>query len=196
MANLNSSIESSQLSKDSPSKIRKEDKVQQIIEYKKLIQQKDSELININQEYEDAKSKYLNSIQEKKSIMQGLESDLKELKNNMTTILEDQRKYFIDILKKGIDSRREGLGWVVKKLIELNTLMEYSIFPRFLDHSQVDYLMKISYKQIECFQLKLIFKALKKSQNKLLKNTKIFFITNLRQLHLAVLSCYISIQYY
>jgi len=167
--NLNNSIESSQISKDSSFRFRKEERVQQIKDYQKLIQQKDSELNNLSKEYEMAKIKYLNSIQEKKVYMKGIEDELKDLKINMSKILEDQRKYFIEILKKGIDSRREGLNWVVKRLIELNTQMDYSIFPRFLDHSQIDYLLKISYRQIECLQLKLIFKSLKKSQKKINK---------------------------
>lgn len=140
------------------------------MEYQKLIQQKDFDLVNLNKEYENAKHNYLNKIQEKKVIMKSIEDELRELKINMNNLLDDQRKYFIEILKKGIDSRREGLCWVVKKLIELNTQIEYCMFPRFLDHSQIDYLLRISYKEIECYQLKLIFKALKKSQKKLKKD--------------------------
>lgn len=54
-----------------------------------------------------------------------------------------------------------------RKLIELNTHLDYSVFPRFLDHSQIDYLLDISYKKIEAYQLKIILKALKKKQIKL-----------------------------
>jgi len=171
--NPNNSIESSQLSKD-PLKLRKEERIQQIMDYQKTIQQKDFELNNLNKEYENAKHKYLNSIQEKKVVMKAIEDELKEVKNNMNNLIDDQRKYFIELLNKGIDSRREGLCWAVKKLIELNTQIEYNMFPRFLDHSEIDYLLRISYKQIECYQLKLIFKALKKSQKNLKKDKNLF----------------------
>lgn len=163
--NISTSIESSQ-SKESPIRLKKEERVQQIFELQKLIQQTDSELLSLNKEYENTKIKYLNSIQDKRIILKTVEEELKELKINMNHLLEDQRKYYVEILQKGIDSRREGLSWIVKKLIELNTQFDYSMFPRFLEYSQIEFLMDISYKQIECYQLKIIFKALKKNQKK------------------------------
>ena len=119
---------------------------------------------------------YLNSIQNKKI---ELNEELKKLQNNVKIIEEDikkikvkissriieQRKYFFEILKKGIDVRKEGLSWVIIKLIELNGFFEESKFPKFLNNSQIDYLLTISYKQYELNELLKLFYVLKDKQN-------------------------------
>ena len=83
----------------------------------------------------------------------------------------DQKEYYIEILKSGIDVRTEGLVWLVKRLIELNCELDDAMFPKFLDHSQIEYLLKViklinklSYKLIESSQMKTILKILKKKQ--------------------------------
>ena len=38
--------------------------------------------------------------------------------------MNEHRKYYFEILKKGIDVRQEGLSWVLQKLIELKAFIE------------------------------------------------------------------------
>ena len=56
------------------------------------------------------------------------------------------------------------------------------MLPKFLDHEQIDYLLKLAHKQIESIQFKIMLKTLKAKQNKLkeeensdLRNTKSTF---------------------
>ena len=94
-----------------------------------------------------------------------IEEEIKKIKVRISSRIIEQRKYFFDILKKGIDVRKEGLSWVIIKLIELNGFFEESKFPKFLNNSQIDYLLKISYKQYELNELLKLFYVLKDKQN-------------------------------
>ena len=68
--------------------------------------------------------------------------------------MNEHRKYYFEILKKGIDVRQEGLSWVLQKLIELKAFIENSKFPKFLNSQQIDYLLTIAYKKHELSKLK------------------------------------------
>ena len=94
-----------------------------------------------------------------------IEEEIKKIKVRISSRIIEQRKYFFDILKKGIDVRKEGLSWVIIKLIELNGFFEESKFPKFLNNNQIDYLLKISYKQYELNELLKLFYVLKDKQN-------------------------------
>ncbi len=73
----------------------------------------------------------------------------------------EQKKYYLDILKKGTDTRNQGLTWVVKRLIELKVNIDTNMFPPFLDNEQIEYIINISKLGFERSQLKLLFNALK-----------------------------------
>ena len=76
----------------------------------------------------------------------------------------EQKKYYLDILKKGNDIRNEGLSWVIKRLIELKVNLKEIIFPPFLDNEQIEFLINISKLSFERNQLKLILNTLKRRQ--------------------------------
>ena len=103
--------------------------------------------------------KYSKSLQEKKEMLDAARNEIKRLKSIYHYLCQDQKTYYSEILKLGIDVRTEGLIWVVKKLIELKTHLEYSMFPHFLNNSHIDYLIKFSYKTIELNLLKLAGKT-------------------------------------
>ena len=79
-----------------------------------------------------------------------------------------QIQYYLDKLKKGVDTRAEGLSWIVKKLIELNVSIEPSLFPGFLDLEQIDFIIKISKLDFELHQLRILFMIFKKNKKDLL----------------------------
>jgi hypothetical protein len=75
--------------------------------------------------------------------------------------------YYLDILSKGIDVRRNGLVWCVIRLISLKAFFTYENFPVFLTHEQIDYMIKIAYMQHEINELIGLFQILKKKQKEL-----------------------------
>ena len=95
------------------------------------------------------------------------DSELEYFKQVNDELIKEQRNYYLKILSKGIDSREEGLIWVVRRLLEIDTTLEYCHFPKFLTHAQDDYLITIGKISLEEIQLKIILKALKKKQLKL-----------------------------
>ena len=93
--------------------------------------------------------------------------ELEYLKQVNYEITKENKIYFLDILKNGYDSRNEGLIWVVKNLMELDTNLEYHNFPKFLTHEEIDFILKISDISLEENQLNIILKTIKDKQSEI-----------------------------
>lgn len=93
-----------------------------------------------------------------------LDKDLEINKSALSALTIDQRKYYLSLLSQGYDVRINGLVWIIKRLIELNTSIEKIMFPKFLDDDQMDYIINLAYSYIELAQLKIILQILKKRQ--------------------------------
>ena len=80
-------------------------------------------------------------------------------------LVKAQRNYYFEILQNGYDTRATGLVWVVRRLLELQTKLEYFEFPKFLDNQQIDYLMEMANLSLEEMQLKIILKIVQQKRN-------------------------------
>jgi hypothetical protein len=94
-----------------------------------------------------------------------LSNESKQLKFIFNELNNQQTQYYLNILKKGNDTRSEGLSWIIKRLMELNIRIDASMFPSFLDQEQIDYIIQISKLGFECSQLKQILESLRGGQN-------------------------------
>lgn len=101
-------------------------------------------------------------IAKNKRMIGELTEEIKELKNYKAKIIKEMSTYYLTLLKKGIDVRNEGLSWIIFQLLELGTKFDEESFPRFLDKSQIDYLIYTGHLKLELAQLKVILKVLKK----------------------------------
>ena len=99
-----------------------------------------------------------------KNKLEELNKDSNNLKLIQKKLSQKQIKYYLNILKKGIDIRFNGLSWIIIRLIELNVPIESSIFPDFLDSDQKNYLLEISKYGYEIYQLKIILDALREKE--------------------------------
>jgi hypothetical protein len=115
------------------------------IEYSRQKNVLTKKLKDLENEFDLVKEKYEELAEENKEAMAIADQRLKNYKNIHDNLTKDQRLYYMDILKKGIDVRNEGLCWAVKRLLELDTPLDYSCFPRHLDHNQIDYLLRVIY---------------------------------------------------
>ncbi len=79
-------------------------------------------------------------------------------------LVREHRTYYMSLLKKGTDSRKDGLVWIVKNLLELQVNLEYQHFPKFLTHEHIDYLIKLAHLLLEQSELVIIIKILRKRQ--------------------------------
>lgn len=149
----------------------------------KKIYQMQEDLANLNTFYKNKKDILENKLTNYNLEIINIEKEIKYLKNDINDSTEDQKNYYFDRLRLGYDVRWEGLTWIVKRLIELNSIVEPSHFPRFLDYHQIDYILKFSSKTVETNQLKIILKTLKNRQRKarheindnMMRSTKTYF---------------------
>jgi len=132
---------------------------------------KNDELINNIKESEIKYKENMKTINIEKEIcldnMKRIEEEMIYYKQINDELILEQKQYYLDILKNGYDSRGEGMIWVVRNLLELQTNLEYHHFPKFLTHEEVDYLIKIATISLEEIQLKIIMKVLKNKHNEL-----------------------------
>lgn len=121
-------------------------------------------LEKISDEYQ-IKMKELNNKREKlEKEISMLGQELNYYKKINEELLREHQIYYLDILKKGKDCRKDGLVWVVKNLLELQMNLEYHHFPQCLTHEQINYLKKMAYLSLEENELKIILKILKRKQ--------------------------------
>ena len=102
---------------------------------------------------------------------QELNEDLEIFKNELVFmkiahiyLTKEQRNYYLDLLNKGYDIRNEGLVWIVKRLLEIQTKLEYHHFPKYLDKEQADYIIELANINLEEAQLKIVIDVLQKKQ--------------------------------
>ena len=98
-----------------------------IADINKIVTLKNS---SIDSRKEDLKFEFEDITKELRSI----EENLHRLKIRINNRVVEHRKYFFEILKKGIDVRKDGLSWCLVRLIELKSFIEISKFPKFLNN--------------------------------------------------------------
>jgi hypothetical protein len=130
-------------------------------EYILEIERREKELQKDFKYYDDLKIKYEIQIRAKEQELELMSYELRSLQDNLTVLQNKQITYYSDLLKAGIDVRLEGLTWIVRNLIELNAILENSIFPKFLENSHIEYLTVQSKKGVEIMQLEIMKRCLK-----------------------------------
>ena len=88
----------------------------------------------------------------------------KKAKSNLDLRVQTLSGYYYQILKKGIDVRRNGLSWVIVKLMELGAYVDSHHFPLFLDEEEINYILRIGVKIHELSELVKLFQILKDKQ--------------------------------
>ena len=94
-------------------------------------------------------------------------NELLFLKIAQITLIKEQRKYYLDLLRKGYDIRNEGLVWIVRRLLEIQTKLEYHHFPKYLYNDQINFIIELANLNLEEAQLKIVLNVLEKKQQKL-----------------------------
>ena len=120
---------------------------------------------------EKLRVEYQNKIHEINELQVTLEEEIQITKNEINyykqvneELIREYRNYYLKILKKGNDHRKEGLVWVVKNLLELQINLEYQHFPKYLTHEHIDYLIELAHLLLEQSELIIIIKVLRKKQ--------------------------------
>lgn len=119
------------------------------------------------------------------SDIQKLELEKEDLKNKKEKVVEHLYLYYLDKLKEGIDTRNEGLSWIVKEILSLGKNVLISYFPNYLNDNAIAYifnqakiklLLENYENQIKKLRNELIDLDLLKKKNK--KNIKLSLLNN------------------
>ena len=128
---------------------------------------------DINNEIKQYENKFRNIQMELNYLIIQINQKLSELakENNKLKIIYKElsykeTQYYLSILKTGTDTRADGLSWIIKRLMELNIPINYSIFPKFLDKDEINYLIKLAKLELEKSQIKTIIETLKHQKKK------------------------------
>jgi hypothetical protein len=117
-------------------------------------------------------------IKEIKSKIKTINDEITKFKYLYKELKSQQVEYYLDKLKKGNDTRNEGLSWIVKRLIELKESLKSNLFPEFLDQEQIKYILQISKLGFESNQLKIILKKFKDKKNDIIGSKQDIKIKN------------------
>ena len=101
---------------------------------------------------------------DKKSEIKDLTALYKKAKSNLDLRIQTLSGYYYQILKKGIDVRKNGLTWIVVKLMELRVYVDKHYFPLYLDDEEMSYILRVGVKIHELNELIKLFQLLKEKQ--------------------------------
>lgn len=96
-----------------------------------------------------------------------LTNSIHRLKMKLNQRISTLSKYYYDILKKGIDVRRNGIVWAAMKLLWLKQEISQKDFPVFLSNEQIGYIQTLAIKSYEVSELINLFSTLNNRQKKL-----------------------------
>jgi len=96
------------------------------------------------EEFKEIKDKYQNLLNSNRAKIEKLNNDIKDIKNYFNSLTLTERNYYEKILYKGIDTRSDGLVWIARRLLELDSLLEDSLFPKHLDINQISYIKSVN----------------------------------------------------
>ena len=123
-----------------------------------------SKLEALKREYETKKTECVELEAQNLLEISDIDKQVKKLKRDFYELSKQQRSYYMTILKAGIDVRMEGISWVVKRLMELRSKIDASFFPRYLDHSQVKYIVELASMEVKVNQKKILLTSIKNQQ--------------------------------
>ena len=141
-----------------------EEKIKKYREYLMIVDDINKEIKNYDDKFALIQSDLDLLLKESSDKIEELTLNTRQLKYIFKELNNQQTQYYLNILKKGTDTRTEGLSWVVKRLMELNIPIDNSIFPGYLDNEQIDYIVQISKLGFESAQLKQILESLRNRQ--------------------------------
>ena len=140
------------------------EKLKMYLEYVSIYEDIQNEIHKNEMKFDKTREELDIIVTDIKNKLEELNKDSNNLKLIQKKLSQKQIKYYLNLLKKGIDIRFNGLSWIIIRLIELNVPIESSIFPDFLDSDQKNYLLEISKYGYEIYQLKIILDGLREKE--------------------------------
>jgi hypothetical protein len=105
-----------------------------------------SELVSKETEYQQTEATLTGRAQELSSSIACLDVDIRRLKNQLKQVREAQLQHFKDLLTEGLDTRSQGLEWIVRELWGLGLTVTEEMFPSYLDTAAVRTILALAEK--------------------------------------------------
>ena len=103
---------------------------------------------NTNQKIREIKEeieKNKNKKNEKINELNEVNKSLKKLHDDKKKVIEELYMHYLKILKDGVDTRNEGLSWIIREIFNLDKKVIVSFFPKFLDKLCIKYLFNVTH---------------------------------------------------
>jgi len=118
-----------------------------------------------------------------KTKLDQVEFNIKEVEHKITQIKTEILKsrhqlneLYLDLLEKAEDIRAEGIGWIIKAILNIKGAIKTIKFPYFLDQNSIEYLITVSKKEYQISQYRL-------EAGKLQNNGSLFYVQKLTEIH-------------
>ena len=144
-----------------------------LVIYEEIIEKINHYQGNYNSIKSDLNS-FISEIQKKIDI---ITNDINKFKYLFNELKQQQIGYYLEKLKKGEDTRKDGLSWIIEKLMELGVDIETNLFPGYLDHEQIEFLIQISELNFELHQLGIILKTFNDKKKEFINKQSIKYKT-------------------
>ena len=111
----------------------------------------------------------INNKQNKKSIIEQLNSindNLKNLHKIRNFFIQKLYEHYLNVLKDGKDTRNEGLSWVIREIFFLDKKVMLSYMPKFLDKCCIKYIFDMTHLNIKITEVENQIKKTKEEFKK------------------------------
>ena len=98
-----------------------------------------------------------------------------QLENELKENIESGTKYYLLLLNKGNDTRKIGLSWIVRRLLQLKYEPTLKDFPKNFDEKMVKFVIDLAKKQNENIEL---IEQLKRMKDEMISNQEKYEETN------------------
>jgi len=95
-----------------------------------------------------------------------LTTKMHALKLEIRNVKKKQINYYHQVLSAGIDTRQEGLVWIIKVIWYLGANVALNKLPRFLDEKAVEYLFKVAKLEVRFIELQKSLKDISERRKK------------------------------
>ena len=130
-----------------------EERAKKYSEYVSIVEGINKEIESYDQKYNSIKKELTAIIKMIKETISSIKTNTDTLKKTYNVYLLEEKNYYIDLLKKGQDCRKEGMSWIIKRLLEIGTKIELSYFPKYLEDGHIAYLVRVAELKLEKQQL-------------------------------------------
>ena len=168
--NIKKNIEENNESKQKKDNLNFEERSRRYAEYLAIVEGINGEIKEYDNKYAKIKEELTILINEYKERIREIKEESFNVKKEFIELSVKEKDYYLDILKKGEDYRKEGLSWVVKKILEINVNLEENSFPKYLDDEHINFLISIASLKMEKEQLEKIKIAFQQRQQLTFQN--------------------------